>query len=71
MGLKHKKKKHTQKEQEEIFKEEDDVLRSHSDPDGKIIFLNKNITPVWLVEELLNRFRGGKNRGPKCGGLPA
>lgn len=42
---------------------DDENLHLSSDEDGKIIFLFKNKTPLWLVEELNNRFRSHKDRG--------
>lgn len=57
--------------QEENHKEEESLITNRCDEDGKIIFLNENVTPNWLIAELNNRFRCDKNRGSKYRGLPA
>jgi hypothetical protein len=49
---------------------EDDSLQIPCDEDGKIVFVFKNNTPMWLIDELNKRFRCNKDRGPKCGALP-
>lgn len=48
----------------------DESLQIPSDEDGKIIFVYKESTPLWLIEELNKRFRSNKDRGSKCGVLP-
>ncbi len=49
----------------------DESLQIPSDEDGKIVFVYKESTPLWLIEELNKRFRSNKDRGSKCGVLPA
>jgi len=48
----------------------DESLQIPSDEDGKIVFVYKENTPMWLIDELNKRFRCNKNRGSKCGLLP-
>jgi len=49
----------------------DESLQIPSDEDGKIVFVYKENTPMWLIDELNKRFRCNKNRGSRCGVLPA
>ncbi len=71
-GKLHKRRvKQTYHLQTENHKEVESLITNRSDEDGKIIFLNENATPNWLIAELNNRFRCDKNRGSKCSSLPA
>lgn len=69
---KHKKKeKNVENENEQTKPVVDESLQMPSDDDGKIVFVFKESTPRWLIDELNKRFRSNKNRGSKCGILPA
>ena len=73
--MRRKKKTHLTKHSEKNFKlieklrDEDEYVKFHFDPDGKVIFLNETITPNWLVEKLNNHFTSDRNEGVKCWGL--
>lgn len=53
----------------EKLRDEDEFVITHSDPDGKIIFLNETITPTWLIVKLNSHFTCDRNEGVKCWGL--
>lgn len=64
------KKMHDSQHLEMLIKvREEEVISSHCDPDGKVIFLNKTITPVWLIDKLNSHFTSDRNEGVKCWGL--
>jgi hypothetical protein len=48
------------------LKVEDELVINHDDPEGEIIFLNKTITPGWLVNKLNNQFIFDMNEDVKC-----
>lgn len=67
--FKNNKRKHVKKHIHWIPEAEGEFVTAHIDPDGKIIFLNKTITPTWLIEKLNNHFLSERNEGMKCQGL--
>lgn len=67
--VKRSKKKNPAKSLDENITDEN--LHITAEEDGKIVFVFKNNTPLWLIEELNNRFRCNKDRGSRCGILPA
>lgn len=77
MKFKFKRSKHKKKDKAAEMENEsskpvvDESLQMPSDEDGKIVFVYKESTPLWLIDELNKRFRSNKNRGSKCGILPA
>jgi hypothetical protein len=65
------KKKHEPLHHDDAVIEDLKVIHEETERDGKIIFLHKHITPSWLIAELNSRFRPNKDKGSKCGILPA
>ena len=51
------------------LRDEDEYVSFHFDPEGKVIFLNENITPNWLIEKLNTHFTTERDEGVKCWGL--
>lgn len=71
MKFKFNRRKKKEKEKAEKKTVTDESLQIPSDEDGKIVFVYKENIPMWLIDELNKRFRSNKNRGSKCGVLPA
>lgn len=71
MKFKFNRNKKKKKEETVVKPVTDESLQIPSDEDGKIVFVYKENTPMWLIDELNKRFRCNKNRGSRCGVLPA
>ena len=53
----------------EKLRAEEEIVITHFDPDGKVIFLNETITPNWLIDKLNTHFTNLRNEGVKCWGI--
>ncbi len=54
-------------------KEENELLNTHFDPEGKVIFKEETVTPSWLITKLTCHFTSEKAKHciDKCWHLPA
>ena len=54
-------------------KEESEMLDTHFDPEGKVIFKEETVTPSWLITKLTCNFNSEKAKHclKKCWHLPA